>query len=156
MRVRSAAKKPIEPTAGKFRPKSTNLAEQHEEADADRETAGDPRVKVVFVKKPTKMVTLDDPAASLQAARGAFARLRPPEALSPTETQSWADSVRAIAKAVRVLPTRRAAALSTSTRMDVGMPTGTIREEIDALIREADDLDLFTLNEEILAEVDRG
>lgn len=135
MKVRSAAKKSKKP------------AEVVEEQ-------GDPRVKVVFVKKPTSMVTLDDPSAPLHAARGAFARLKPPETLSPTETQSWAAEVRAIARAVRVLPTRRSATLPTSSREDV-VPVGTIREEINDLIREADDLDLFTLNEEILAEVDQ-
>ncbi len=119
------------------------------------EPVGDPRVKVVFVKDPTRMVTLDDPTSPIQQARGAFARIRPPEGLGVAETRSWADSVRAIARAVRVLPTRRSAHLTTSTRVDA-KPVGSIRDEVADLIREANDPELFTLNEEILAEVDHG
>jgi hypothetical protein len=102
------------------------------------------------------MVTLEDPDAPLEPARGAFARLRPPESLSPAETRSWAESVRAVARAVRVLPTRRSALL-TPTRVGEDIrPIGTIREEVRDLVREADDLDLHDVVEGILSEVERG
>lgn len=116
--------------------------------------AGDPRVKVVFVRDPRKMVTLEDPGAPIQAARGAFARLRPPETLGPVETRAWSDSVRAIAYAVRTLPSRRSAHLSTSTRVDV-KPVGTVREEVIELVAGSGDLELYDIVNAIMSEVDR-
>ena len=117
---------------------------------------GEPAVVVVYVTKPTPMVTLDDPSASLQEARGAFVRLRPPPDHSVEETTAWAISVRAIAKAATVLPTRRAALLpGTSTRVDM-RPVGSIRDEVNELVREADDLDLFDAVEAIMSEVNRA
>lgn len=105
-----------------------------------------------------RMVTLEDPSAPPTVARDAFARIRPPEGMSAAETRSWVDSVRSVARAVRVLPARRAAEVPTkSTRVDLaGKPVGTVREEVADLVREADDPDLATICEAILAEVDRG
>lgn len=120
-----------------------------------RKAAEVPKVQVVYVEA-APMVTLEDPRESPERARGAFVRLRPPETLSPAETRSWADSVRALARAVRVLPTRRSA-LVTPTRVGVdARPVGTVREEIRDLVREADDLDLYDVVEGILSEVERS
>ena len=108
-----------------------------------------------------RMVTLDDPAESLQAARGAFVRIRPPETLAPEETQSWADRVRAIAVAVRVLPARRSATVPASTFTRVNVEHGgTIREEVQALIAESPDLymdpDQLMIIESILSEAEHA
>ncbi len=117
---------------------------------------GDPRVKVVFVENAARMVTLEDPESPLHAARGAFARIRPPEALSPEETRSWADSVRAIAKAVHVLPTRRSALLPGAPTRVGEEPIGSIRDEVYKLVGEMGDTELHGVVEGIMSEVERG
>lgn len=129
----------------------------HGASDLEGCTLVDARVRVVLVEDAVRLVTLDDPKASPQAARGAFARLRAPEGMSAPETASWRDSVAAYARAVRVVAAPRAAAVAlTSARADVADEVLGVREEATALAAATEDPQLIAFVERILSEVDHA
>lgn len=111
------------------------------------------RVTVVLVDDAARMVTLDDPAAGVHEAQGAFARLKVPEDLGPVETDVWRRSVAAVARAYRVLPPPRSAVLAAVlSRGNTNAMQG-VREEALALARAAGDPELLADVERTLSEV---
>lgn len=111
--------------------------------ESDRSDADDafdiPGVKleVTAVARPSRLVTLDDPASPSTLAQDAFARLRPPEGSPPDVVASWRDSVARVARAVRVLPTRFDASVPLAAeRDDDRVEVGSFRDEALALARE--------------------
>ena len=108
----------------------------------------------VRVKTPVAMVTLEDPSKPPTLARGAFARLRPPEGATADEVDAWRASVALVAKAVRVLPMQHAADIpSDSARVENGEKIGTLREEAMILAAETDNPQVVGLTTQILDEV---
>lgn len=114
-----------------------------------------PRIEAVLFEAPASLVTLEDPGSDPEPARNAFARLRPPEGHPPGETASWAGVVRAIARAVRVVPQPRRRGLP---RPEEGprSPAAGIREEATALAAATKDAGVIALTEQILSEVEGG
>ena len=111
--------------------------------ESDRSDASDPyamqgvKLQVTAVARPSRLVTLEDPASPPTLAQDAFARLRPPEGSPPDVVASWRDSVAQVARAVRVLPTRFDASVPlASERNDDRAEVGSFREEALALARE--------------------
>lgn len=116
---------------------------------------GSATVQAVPFEGVAPLVTLDDPAAPPEAARGAFARLRPPDDHPPGETASWAGLVRAQAIAARVVPrTRRREALLPNEARPT--PAADVRAEATALAAATNDPEVAALVEEILSEVERS
>lgn len=117
-----------------------------------------PKVRIVPVDGAAPLVTFDDPKEPTEPARLAFVRLRPPADLPPAETRAWADSVRAVARAVRVLPTPKSALVPRQTAVDA---EGTdeqrrdIRDECMTLARKSGDPELEALCEKLLSEAER-
>ena len=102
-----------------------------------RPRAGKAVVRVVPVAA-VRLVTLDDPTADPEGARGAFARLRPPEGTSAAEIGEWRARVAPVARAVRVLaPPREDAVALALTRVNAEERIGDFREEATALAAEA-------------------
>lgn len=110
------------------------------------------RFDTIRVKGATRLVTLESPDDDLSAARGAFCRLRPSEDMTSDEVSSWRESVAAIALAVKVLPTPKAAEVPDDLRRP-GETVGTIREEAMRLAEETGDKHVVKLVTEILNEV---
>lgn len=112
------------------------------------------KVKTILVRESVRLVTLDDPASSPETASGAFARLQPPEGLSPVEVDSWRERVAAVARAVKVLPAPRSADVPTaSQRVDEDEVVGTIRDEAMALAEETKNPAVIELVTKTLDEV---
>ncbi len=110
-------------------------------------------VSIRHVPDPSRLVSLDDPNAGPESARGAFARLRPPEGTTGEQTAAWREAVARVAQAVRVVPPPRAALVpAASDRSDAG-PVGSIREEATALAEETGDTTVKQLVAAILDEV---
>lgn len=111
-------------------------------------------VSTVLIASPVRLVTLEDPGAATTSARGAFARLRPPEGLPATEVDAWRQAVAKVAMAVKVLPAPRSADVpADSHRVDLGDKIGTIREEALALAADSDNQTVVQLTTQILDEV---
>lgn len=111
-------------------------------------------VSTVLISAPVRLVTLEDPSASPTSARGAFARLRPPEGLPAAEVDAWRQAVAKVAMAVKVLPAPRAADVpADSHRVDLGEKIGTIREEALALATDSDNPAVVQLTTQLLDEV---
>lgn len=114
---------------------------------------GKPTIKTVRVET-SSLVTLEHPEEGTEAARGAFARLAPPEGLTEDEVASWRQSVALVAKAVKVLPQPKAA----DVPMDASRPVedeevGTIREEAMALAEATKSKRIIKQVSDILDEV---
>lgn len=115
-----------------------------------------PRIEVVPVES-AGMVTLDSPEAPLDGVKDAFVRLRPTENLTPEQTRSWANVVRPLARAFRILPARRSALVpGTSSRLDAEAVVGTVRDEVTELVRAENDPELAAIVEQIMSEVERA
>lgn len=113
------------------------------------------RVEVIPVDGAGRLVTLEDPRAPSTLAQDAFCRLRPGEAVTPDQVASWRDSVARVARAVRVVPAPRAAAVALdAARVGEGERVGTFREEATALARETKAPDVEALVLRLLDEVE--
>lgn len=112
-----------------------------------------PKIKAVPVKS-SPLVTLEDPQDGTESARGAFARLVPPEGLPEEQIDSWRQSVEAVAKAVKVLPQPKSDEVPVAaSRIDEGDKVGTIREEAIAIARETGKEEVVKQTESLLDEV---
>ena len=112
-----------------------------------------PRVEVVLIEGASRMMTLEEVGEVPEAAQDAFVRLRPPEGTTPDETSSWAILVRRRAKAVRVLPAPRSAAVPIEVARAEGTPVLGIREEALAIAQESGDPELIALVGQVLGEL---
>lgn len=112
-------------------------------------------VQVIRVKEPTGLVTLDDPDAGTEQARGAFVRIRPPEGLTEDQIDSWRRSAAKVARAVKVLPAPKAAEVPVAShRPDTSaVKVGSIRVEAMKLARETENKGVLALTKRILDEV---
>lgn len=113
---------------------------------------GSPVLESVDYEGIAPLITLDDPHGDPMSARGAFARLRPPDGHPEDETRSWRDVVAGIAIAARVVPNPRRAAVPRPAVIADTAATD-IREEAMRLARETGDVGTVTLVETILDEV---
>ena len=96
------------------------------------------RLRVLPVET-SRLVTLEEPGEAPEEARGAFARLRPPEGTPPSAVTEWREKVDRVALAVRVMAAPKAADVPlASTRVDAEKP-GSFREEALRLARETKD-----------------
>lgn len=122
---------------------------------AEPTRVGSAMVEAVPFVGVAPLLTLDDPNAPPEAARGAFARLRPPDDHPPGETASWRSLVAAQAIAARVVPRprRREALLPAESRPT---PAADVRAEATALAAATNDPEVAKLVEEILSEVEKG
>lgn len=112
------------------------------------------RIQVVKIQDATPLVTLEDPQEDPQVARGAFCRLRPPEGLSEHETASWLQQVAAVAIAVKVLPSPKAADVPNEAQRALeGEKVGTIREEAMSLAKQTKNEAVISLTKKILDDV---
>lgn len=101
----------------------------------------------------SRLVTLEDPDAAPEAARGAFARLRPPEGTSPEVIASWRASVARVARAVKVLAAPRSEEVpAASTRVDAEEKVGSLRQETLALARATENPFVVDLTKKLLDE----
>lgn len=125
------------------------------ESKAEPTRVGSAVVEAVPFHGVAPLLTLDDPNAPPEAARGAFARLRPPDDHPPGETASWRSLVAAQAIAARVVPRprRREALLPAESRPT---PAADVRAEATALAAATNDPEVAKLVEEILSEVEKG
>jgi len=97
------------------------------------------RLRVVPVET-SRLVTLEDPEASPEEARGAFARIRPPAGTSSNAVTEWRERVDRVAQAVRVMAAPKAADVPlASTRVDAVVKLGSFREEAIRLAKETND-----------------
>lgn len=113
----------------------------------------EPGLEVVRVEA-VRLVTLEDPKVPPTPAQDAFARLRPPEGMTPEAVTSWRDTVAKVAKAVQVVATTHAAAVPLkSTRVDLAVKVGSIREEAKALAAETNDGEVIAMVDRLLDEV---
>ncbi len=113
-----------------------------------------PKVKVVHVKSPTRLVTFDDPDVDVEEARGAFARLRPPDGWTDAQGEAWRDMVQERAIAVKVLPRGKLDELPDDAwRTEEGVNVGSIREEAMVIAEATGNQDVVKLTGEILDEV---
>lgn len=112
-------------------------------------------VRVLPLEDAARMVTLEEPGAGAERARGAFARLRPPPDTDPATTAAWRDLVAREAIAVRVVPPARSAAVPTAATR-AGEPGRSVRDEALELARESGDGEVVEMVEGILSEVERG
>lgn len=111
-------------------------------------------IKTIPIDDATPMVTLEDPLEPPIRAKGAFARLRPPEGMTPAEIDSWRIHVAKHAKAVKVLPAPKAADVPGEVqRVGEDEVVGTIREEAIALAKETKNKDVLKLVLSVLDEV---
>ncbi len=117
---------------------------------------GSVKVSTIPFEGISPLVTLDDPEDAPGRAKGAFARLRPPETMLAPETRSWRDDVAGIAIAVRVVPqARRPTGVLRPSALSP-RPSEGIREEATILARETGDADVVAMVESILSEVEDG
>lgn len=113
-----------------------------------------PKVRVVRVKNPVRLTTLEDPQDGTQEALGAFCRIRPPDGLSEHEVASWRHLVSQVALAVKVLPTPKDADVpDDSKRIEEGEHVGSIRQEALQLAEETKNPLVMSLVTEILDQV---
>lgn len=129
------------------------VAERLHRSVLDRSST--PSIETIPYGGISPMVTLDDPNAAPTAAHGAFARLQPPHDHPDHETASWADSVRAIAVAVKVVrnPRSNRVIVKSDVSGEERAPDD-IRREATALAEDSEDPDLMGLVEQILSEVE--
>lgn len=111
-----------------------------------------PKVTTIKVETAVRLVTLQDPAGGLRAAKDAFCRLQPTEPLSPGVIESWRHSVAKVARAVKVLPGPRAETVSQSAHRPEHK-VGTIRQESIKIARETGNEDVLAFVTKILDEV---
>ncbi len=112
---------------------------------------GRPSIEAVPFEGIVPLVTLEDPNADTEPARGAFVRLRPPEDLSASETSAWRDLVTPLAFAVRVVPRPRRSGLARPERETRRTPSDDVRVEATSLAVASGDPLVAELVEEILA-----
>lgn len=113
-----------------------------------------PEVKIIRLERSTKLVTLEHPDEDQEAAHNAFCRIRPPKGLTDAEIDSWAYSVRKIAKALTVLPAPRSADVpDDAQRVGEDEVVGTVREEALKLAKETGKDAVVKMTTQILDEV---
>lgn len=87
-------------------------------------------------------------------AQDAFARLKPPEGLTPLQIDSWRNLVAKVARAVKVLPAPRSADVPVDAhRVEEGERIGTIRDEALALATDTKNGEVVEMVTRILDEV---
>ncbi len=111
-----------------------------------------PRVEAVPFVGIAPLLTFEDPGAPAEEARGAFARIRPPEGQPAGETAAWRDLVAARAIAVRVVaPPRRREVIAAAERP---APSADVRAEATALAAATGEPEIVALVESVLSEVE--
>lgn len=113
-----------------------------------------PKVRIIKVSEPTRLITLESPDDDVQQASGAFVRLKPPDGLPQNQIDSWRRQVAKVAKAVKVLSSRYDADVPTdSIRTEKGEKIGTVRQEAILLAKETKNAKVLKLVTEILDQV---
>jgi len=112
------------------------------------------KVRFIKVEEPVRLVTLENPGEGTQEARGAFARIKPPEGTPVAETDAWRLLVARHAIAVKVLPTPKSADVpNDSQRVKEDEHIGTIREEALILANETENEEVIDLTTAILDQI---
>lgn len=116
--------------------------------------AGSPKVQIVRNEKAARLVTFEHPDEGLEGAKDAFVRLKPPEGLKDSEVDSWANAVRKVAKAVKVLPVPKSTEVpDDAQRVEEDEKVGTIREEAMKLAEQTEKPSIVKLTKDILDAV---
>ena len=112
------------------------------------------KVEAVPLANVSRLVTLEDPADGVDLARGAFVRLRPPPDHPPEATARWRGQVAHVARAVRVVPAPRSAAVpDNAKRVD---PEQDVADEAIKLARETKDPEVIALVEDAIGVARKG